>query len=124
VGGDPSPLQQTLTRQYARELRRAGVGSHTQIWLDEASSFTVGFSKHHYSRQTQAMGAYQLPHTVGEEGISNARTTSPHRRSPPGRRRDRQHGGRGGHIARGTERRGNTGLVRLVTSRAAGDIKS
>ena len=62
------PLQQTLTGQYARELRRVGFGSHTQIWLDEVSSFTVDFSKHHYSRQTQAMGAYQLLHTLPEAG--------------------------------------------------------
>jgi hypothetical protein len=62
------PLQQTLVGRYARELRRIGFGSKTQIWLDEVSSFTVDFSKRHYSRQTQAMGAYMLLHTLPGAG--------------------------------------------------------
>ena len=62
------PLQQTLVGRYAQELRRIGFGSKTQIWLDEVSSFTVDFSKRHYSRQTQAMGAYKLLHTLPGAG--------------------------------------------------------
>lgn len=62
------PLQQTLTGQYARHLRSAGFGSHTQIWLDEVSSFTVDFSKRHYSRQTQATGASKLLHVLPGAG--------------------------------------------------------
>ena len=65
------PLQQTLVGRYAQELRRVGFGSKTQIWLDEVSSFTVDFSKRHYSRQTQAMGAYKPLHTLlGAGGAS------------------------------------------------------
>jgi hypothetical protein len=63
------PLQQTLTGQYARRLRSIGFGSHTQIWLDEVSSFTVDFSKRHYSRQTQAMGASKLLHVLPRAGV-------------------------------------------------------
>jgi hypothetical protein len=62
------PLQQTLTGQYARQLRIAGFGSHTQIWLDEVSSFTVDFSGRHYSRTTQAMGASKLLHVLPGAG--------------------------------------------------------
>jgi hypothetical protein len=58
------PLPRTLVGRYAHELRHIGFGSKTQIWLDEVSSFTVDFSKRHYSPQTQAMGAYQLLHTL------------------------------------------------------------
>jgi hypothetical protein len=65
------PLQQTLVGRYARHLRSAGFGSHTQIWLDEVSSFTVDFSKRHYSRQTQAMAAGKLLHVLpGASGAS------------------------------------------------------
>ena len=62
------PLQQTLVGQYARRLRSVGFGGHTQIWLDEVSSFTVDFSKRHYSRQTQAMGARKLLHVLPGAG--------------------------------------------------------
>ena len=62
------PLQQTLVGQYARRLRSVGFGGHTQIWLDEVSSFTVDFSKRHYSRQTQAMGASKLLHVLPGAG--------------------------------------------------------
>ncbi len=62
------PLQQTLTGRYARQLRIAGFGSHTQIWLDEVSSFTVDFSGRHYSRTTQAIGASKLLHVLPGAG--------------------------------------------------------
>ena len=62
------PLQQTLVGQYARRLRSIGFGGHTQIWLDEVSSFTVDFIKRHYSRQTQAMGAGKLLHVLPGAG--------------------------------------------------------
>ena len=51
-----------------RRHRGAGFGGHTQIWLDEVSSFTVDFSNRHYSRQTQAMGADKLLHTLPGAG--------------------------------------------------------
>jgi hypothetical protein len=62
------PLQQTLVGRYAQQLRSIGFGGHTQIWLDEVSSFTVDFSKRHYSRQTQAMGADKLLHVLPGAG--------------------------------------------------------
>jgi hypothetical protein len=67
------PLQQTLVGRYARQLRIIGFGARTQIWLDEVSSFTVDFSKRHYSRATQALGAYELLHVLpGAGGASVA----------------------------------------------------
>jgi hypothetical protein len=62
------PLPDTLVGRYAQELRRAGFGSKTQIWLDEVSSFTVDFSGRHYPRATQALGAYRLLHTLPGAG--------------------------------------------------------
>src|SRR5207248_5789680 len=62
------PLQQTLVGRYAQRLRSIGFRGHTQIWLDEVSSFTVDFSKRHYSRATQAMGAAKLLHVLPGAG--------------------------------------------------------
>ncbi|MBV9796006.1 MAG: hypothetical protein JO016_18930 [Actinobacteria bacterium] len=62
------PLADTLVGRYAQELRRTGFGSKTQIWLDEVSSFTVDFSGRHYSRATQALGAYRLLHALPRAG--------------------------------------------------------
>jgi hypothetical protein len=50
----------TLVGKFARQLRRVGFGSHTSIWLDEVSSFTVDFGGRHYSRAIQAAGAHDL----------------------------------------------------------------
>ena len=50
----------TLVGRFARQLRRVGYGSHTSIWLDEVSSFTVDFSGRHYSRAIQAKAAHDL----------------------------------------------------------------
>jgi hypothetical protein len=55
-----TPLQDTLVGRFAQQLRRDGYRSHTSIWLDEVSSFTVDFSGHHYSRAIQAQGAHDL----------------------------------------------------------------
>jgi hypothetical protein len=46
--------------KFAQQLSRYGYSSHTGIWLDEVSSFTVDFSGHHYSRAIQAQGAHDL----------------------------------------------------------------
>lgn len=62
------PLRQTLVGRYAKALRSDGFGSKTQIWLDEVSSFTVDFSKHQYSRATQAIGAAKLLGTLTRAG--------------------------------------------------------
>jgi hypothetical protein len=53
-------LRDTLVGRFAQQLRRDGYRSHTSIWLDEVSSFTVDFKGHHYSRAIQAQGAHDL----------------------------------------------------------------
>lgn len=55
-----TPLHETLVGKFAQQLRGYGYRSHTSIWLDEVSSFTVDFSGHRYSRAIQAQGAYDL----------------------------------------------------------------
>lgn len=55
-----TPLHETLVGKFARQLRGYGYRSHTSIWLDEVSSFTVDFSGHRYSRAIQVQGAYDL----------------------------------------------------------------
>jgi hypothetical protein len=53
-------LPDTLVGRFASQLRSYGYRNHTDIWLDEVSSFTVDFGGHHYSRAIQAQGAQDL----------------------------------------------------------------
>jgi hypothetical protein len=53
----------TLVAGFAGQLARDGYHGHTQIWLDEVSSFTVSpsiYKGEKYSRPVQAKGAYEL----------------------------------------------------------------
>jgi hypothetical protein len=59
-GGQYKPLEKTLVGTFARQLARDGYDSGTSIWLDEVSSFMKSYRGEHYTKGTQAEGAYEL----------------------------------------------------------------